>query len=184
MAIEIDDADVVSNPLTLKVRPPHGYDEELVAQDVFTTEAGRVMAFDGSMVMASGVEAWQELVARLPESRAAVHARVALAMPMTRDYRLLRVDAPMEADALCGRGAFEVVRQKPEEGRQLLSQALTEDTGKAVQTLGRVDFEIYSSMFDNWLDENGADRPKADNNNRRRNGSKRARNARHREAAE
>ena len=155
MAMEIDGSDVVSNRLRLRVTPPKSFDEEYLAQDVFTEDAGRVMAFDGSMVLDAGADAWREVVAKLPKSRAAIHARIALALPLTRDYRVLRIDAPPEAVALGGRGAFAVSRKQPDEGRQALNKALLDDPETAIQTLGRDDYEYYSAGFRSWLTDAG-----------------------------
>lgn len=158
VAIEVEGYDVVSEPLRLRVTPPRGYDEELVAQDVFTDDAGRVMAFDGSRALEAGNDAWRSLVDRLPKSRAAVHARVALALPEGRDYRCLRIDAPAAATAIDGeaaKAAFEVVRKDAEGCRKALDKALVADADMAAETLGRADFEYYTAAYAGWLKDNG-----------------------------
>lgn len=156
-AMEIDGRAVVSNPLRLRIAAPKSREEEHLAQDVLTEAAGRVMAFDGSKVLTAGVNAWQEVVARMPDSKAAIHGRVALAMPMTRNYRVLRVDAPPMAAAMESRAAFKVAKAKPDEGRKELTKALIDDAETAVATLGREDYEYYCGHFATWLKESGGE---------------------------
>lgn len=157
MALDLQGRPLVSNRLALRVAPPKGYDEEYLAQDVCTEEAGRVMAFDGSMMLESGLNAWREVVAKLPASRAAVHARICLALPKTRTYRLLKVDAPQGAIALDGRGAFALTKPKLEESRSDLNQALIGDASAAAATLGRVDYDYYCRGYAEFLKGAGAE---------------------------
>ncbi|MDJ0896041.1 MAG: hypothetical protein QNJ92_12940, partial [Alphaproteobacteria bacterium] len=151
MAMEIDGNDVISNALRLRVATPTNFDEERVAQDIFTEDAGRVMAFDGSKVLDAGNNAWQELVAKLPNSKAARHARVCLAMPLTRQYRTLRVDAPEGAEAIDGRAVFEVSKVDEEAAQEALAKALVDKPAVAMETLGAVDYEYYCEGFSSWL---------------------------------
>jgi hypothetical protein len=157
MSLEIDgpEPDLVSNALRLRVAPPKSYDEEYVAQEVHTDAAGRVMAFDGSMVLESGLNAWRELAEKLPDSKAATHARIALALPLTRDYRVLRVGATRRAGAADSKADFAIAKTKPDEARKRLKEALLENGDTAISTLGRVDYEYYAGKFAAWLDEKG-----------------------------
>jgi len=158
VALALDGEDVVSAPLRLRVTPPRGFEAELVAQDVFTDDAGRVMALDGSRVMEAGNNAWRELLARLPDSKAAIHARVCLALPDKRNYRVLRIDAAREAVALDGRAAraaFAVQPKKPDSARAELDKALLDDPEAAAVTLGREDYTYYAANYAAWLKANG-----------------------------
>jgi hypothetical protein len=160
MALQVDGGDLVSNLLNLRVAPPRSHEEEHIAQDVFTDAAGRAMAFDGTLApeLESGVNAWREVVVQLPDSKAATHARITLAMPRTRNYRQLRIDAPMEALALDGKGAFAVSKAKPDEARKQLEGALLGDAEVAAATLGHVDYEYYCEKFTKWLKKSGAEK--------------------------
>lgn len=156
VAMDIGGGDLLSNELQLRVTPPMSFEEEHVAQDVLTDEAGRVMAFDGSLVLDSGRNGWLELIDRLPNSRAAAHARIAVALPLTRDYRVLRIDAPDKATALNGRAAFAVAEKKPEEAAKHLDAVLVGgDAEAAATTLGRVDYEYYGKAYAKCLKDNG-----------------------------
>jgi hypothetical protein len=158
VAMEIEGVDLVSNPLRLRVSPPRSHAEEHVAQDVFSDDAGRVMAFDGSMALESGMAAWENLVDQLPDSKAAIHARITLAAPKTRDYRTLRIDAPEEALAIGGKGAFKFVKAKPDEARKHIDAALVKDAKTAASTLGRVDYKYYCENLGDSLEKKGAEK--------------------------
>ena len=43
--------DIVSNELKLQVAPPKSYEDELLAQDFFTDDVGRVLTFEGTRVL-------------------------------------------------------------------------------------------------------------------------------------
>jgi hypothetical protein len=98
-------------------------------------------------VLESGVAVWENLVDRLPDSKAAVHARITLAAPKARDYRSLRIDAPEEAAAINGDGAFKVVKAKPEQARKHVEAALLKDRTTAISTLGWIDYKYYSEKL-------------------------------------
>ena len=155
VAIEINGLDVISSPLRLRILPPKGAQEELLAQDVFTDDAGRVMALDGSRCLEAGNAAWQEVAERLPKSRAAIHARVCLALPDARPYRLLRIQA---ADAGGVSKTFEILRSKPDAFRKEMSQVLMGDSEYAAETLGKEDYRYYGSHYASWLKDAGDER--------------------------
>lgn len=145
LMIEVDGYDVLSTPTRIRILPPASRDEEFLAQDVLTDDAGRVMAFDGSVVLESGVNAWGEVAERMPDSPAAVHAKVCLAMPYRRAFRTLAVDGPGLARALDGRttkGVFHTRRpskERVDEAVEAMSRA------HAGATLGSIDLAYYEN---------------------------------------
>lgn len=147
MAMEVAGRELVSNALRLKIRPEASYEEAKIAQDYFTEDTGRVLAFDGSRYLESGVEALQEIVAKLPESRAATHARIALALPLQRTYRLLDVKKLKGAEAEAK--VFDLLKADEKRGRELCEKALKDS--RAVETLGREDFRYYAQNYTKWL---------------------------------
>ncbi len=151
LSMEIDGATVVSNPLRLRVAPPKGYDEEYVAQDVFTDNSGRVMAFDGSRVLEDGNDAWREVVERLPNSKAAYHAKVCLAKPQMREYLTLNINAPDEALSIGSDGAIDLAQSQESEGSATLKNALLDDAEAAATTLGVEDYRYYTDQLIAWL---------------------------------
>ncbi len=70
----------MSRPLLLRIAPPRGYEEEVVAQDFFTDEVSRVLAFDGSRVLSEANKVLRDVVDRLGDRRVAKHARVPLGL--------------------------------------------------------------------------------------------------------
>ncbi|MEM1406212.1 MAG: hypothetical protein AAGG59_05515 [Bacteroidota bacterium] len=61
--------------------------EERVAQDFFSHDVGRVMAFDGTRELQNVNCHLKEVIARMKNSKAALHAGVTLAMPMTNYFK-------------------------------------------------------------------------------------------------
>jgi hypothetical protein len=157
-AMQFDGQDLVSNPLRLRVAPSRGYDEDYVAQDVFTDSAARVMAFDGSQVLTDGIAAWEEVVARLPKSRVAVHAQVALALPKTRRYRTLDVGVmKADKDQQADKKIFRFARAETKEACDQLDKALI-GSPVAAETLGRIDYQDYTKTFAQILKKEGDDK--------------------------
>ncbi|GKQ39664.1 hypothetical protein [Streptomyces sp. A012304] len=65
---------LLAEPLVLRVRRPAGREQELLADDVFTDEVGRVLALGGSRVMHHANDVLREVVDRIPEEPVATHA--------------------------------------------------------------------------------------------------------------
>jgi hypothetical protein len=153
--LHLEHEDIVSNVLQLRVLPPRGYEEEAFAQDLFTTDVGRVLAFDGTRALTSADVTLQEAVERFPEHAVATHARVALALPRARTFRELREaggDSRLE---------FSGIDPSHEEARALLHTALAERPAEAARTLGHIDFADYGGRFARVLAEGGDDKAAA-----------------------
>ena len=97
VALHLEEEDIVSAPFHLRVAPPKGYDEEYHAQDFFSDDVGRILAFDGTKFLTRGNDVLQETVDRFANRAVAVHAQIALGSPMTRDYKLLSVPGDAQA---------------------------------------------------------------------------------------
>jgi hypothetical protein len=100
VALDIDGTMVVSNPLTLRVAVPRSLDEEDLAGDFFTEDVSRAIALGGTRVMKAAIGVLENVVDRTPTSRAALHARAALATPRLHDFKVLRFDRGGGADAV------------------------------------------------------------------------------------
>lgn len=151
VALSRDGEDIVSNELRLRVAPPRGYDEEFLAQEVFTTDVARAVTFGGSQVLADANATLRELTERLPDSAASVHAAVALGKPLTRDNKQLTMDGSAEQPL-----AIRVRRADPDGARALLSSALMGDPARAVETLGHLPFRQEAEELASFLAEQGA----------------------------
>lgn len=149
VCLHMPDEDVLSGPLEIRVVPPMDRMEEYLAQDFFSDEVGRVFAFDGSEVLGSANNTLHEVVDRLPDDhRAAIHARVALAMPKSRPYKKLKLD---------GDRPTEIVTRGIDEGcvddfaAALGSNKKLSD--HSAQTLGHIDYRYYSEQYLQTLGE-------------------------------
>ena len=138
-ALHLNDRDVVSNPLYIRVAPPQSYDEQAVAQDMFTDSVARIVNFGGSLALEGGNDALREVAERLDEAHpAAIHARFALGSP--RVIATKQVVAAASADGN-GHGALAIKTSKGQsEGRELVQSALGADPQAAAETFGHIGY--------------------------------------------
>ena len=146
--IQVNGEDIISQPLNLRVAPPRGYEEERIAQDFFTEEVGRVLAFDGSRYLESGTDTLREVVDKLADSRVAVHANMALASMLVGDYKEL----VQGEDGL----RIDVHKPQPDQAATFLSNALLEQPNVAAETLGHIDMKDYTDRVSEQLADQGA----------------------------
>jgi hypothetical protein len=155
--LQIDGEDIVSNSMALRVLPPRSYDEEFLAQDFFSDDVGRILAFDGSRELTKGNDTLHEVADRLSDRPVAYHARIALATPLTRGYKQLGLPegkAAMTGASLAG-GKISVAKPDEKRARAEFSAALTDNPQQAVETLEHCDYHYYCDRYSNWLAETG-----------------------------
>ena len=142
-ALTVGDRTAVSDPLTVRVRPPAGYEQAHLAQDYYTPEVGRVLAMDGSRYLNGAVTTLREVADRFPDSPASVHARVAVALPLTRPYKEL-----VFADTGGAGRATRVEVHPPEPAAALALAALLGGPAAAVvaATLTHIDYREYTEQ--------------------------------------
>jgi hypothetical protein len=159
VALRHDGQDLVSNPLHLRIAPPRGYDEEYLAQDFFSDEVGRVLAFDGTRVLDKANDVLQESASKLADRRVAHHALVALAKPLTRNAKVLTMPGKDGAagtmSAADAGGKLKVAKTKPDEARKQLNAALLKKENVAAETLGHIEYREYVDQYCDWLAANG-----------------------------
>ena len=159
MALHIDDEDVVSNTIRLRIAPPRDFDEEFIAQDFFSDEVGRILTFDGSQVLDAGNDTLHEVMERFEKRRVALHVGIALGNPLTRDYRKLDLGSGKREVTAAHKdsGVFKLVDRKAREARSYLTAALTKDPQTAAESLGHIDYKYYVDRFSAWLSEEEGD---------------------------
>lgn len=157
VALHLEDQDLVSNPLRVRVTPPRGYDEEYLAQDFFSEEVGRVLSFDGGRYSEQATDVLQDTVERLESRKVSMHAQVALALPMTLDYKELDLGAGIDPMQTAQEIGAKIKTSKPsaDQARQQLSTALVKPGRSAAESLGHIDYKYYVDQFSNWLDDEG-----------------------------
>lgn len=146
VAIQRGEGSVTSRPLQLRITPPTSWEEERLAQDLFSDEVGRVLTFDGSRSNHGANDTLREVAARLPERAVACHAQVALASSELKGFRVL--------DAEQGRPAFRVAPPKPEAFGEL-NKALLERPQLAAETLGHIEYKYYVDRYSAELARQG-----------------------------
>ena len=159
VAIRSHGEDHVSNPLRLKILPPEGREDERLAQDLFTQDVGRVLAFDGSRVLDGANSVLQEAVDRMPTRPVARHALVALSRPLMHPGKLLRMPdratSQVEPAAAAG-GTLTATRADPDAARRGLQRALFDVPGEAAETLGHIEYREYAGRLIDDLAKGGA----------------------------
>lgn len=150
-ALELAGKVTVSNQLRLRVLTPTIFTEEYLAQDFFTADVGRILAFNGSRFFHSGNQVLREIVAALPHQCVSYHAAYALGQPLTYAYKRL-ARAPTDSEAY-----LQVLTQpsRPDEARQLLQMALSRQAQTAVTTFGHIRWQQYMEQFSIWLTQQG-----------------------------
>ena len=152
-ALHLVEEDIVSTPLAIRIAPPKGYDEEYLAQDLFTEDVGRVLAFDGTKVLDSANNVLKEVSEKLPDSKAAIHAKVALAMPLSRPYRALKVDAKGSPDE---QFVFHGDKAKLPEAVADFRSAVGRRQDKSAESLGHIDYADYAIRMSQAASRAGA----------------------------
>ncbi len=127
----VDGLSVRARPLEFEVREPGNDEHRSLGDRYFSDKVARFLAFDGSNLPNSGLEILQEVIRSLPGSRAAVHARIALASLRRRRTKLLDPE----------RGRIETRAEDHKAAEAWFRDALTTDTPA---TLGHLDFEYYA----------------------------------------
>jgi hypothetical protein len=148
---------LLAEPLTLRVASPRSREEDYLAQDFFTDEVGRALAFGGTHVMTSALEALQEAADRLSDRAVSRHALLTLALPLMRDSKVLRLpegEAPMSSVAADG-GRITTIEAKPDEARRMLHEALLSDDRVAAETFGYSVHRRHVEMYTDWLEQSG-----------------------------
>lgn len=154
--IRIADEDVLSNKLRIRILPPRGYDDERLAQDYFSEDVGRVYAFDGSRVMTSANAVLQETVDQMPDRPAARHALIALGHPLVKEGKVLDATADdKNPEALSPDSAIEPTTANLDDAEKTMKKALLDNADGAAETLGHVDYKVYSDYLSDALAKEG-----------------------------
>lgn len=162
VALHLGNEDLVSNPLTLRVAPPRGYDEESLAQDFFSDDVGRILTFDGSRHLNKGNDVLREITNRLSDRKVAIHAGVPLGKAMAQEYKLLDV-AGQQAPNSAAEAGGEIKMAPPDtqQAHKDLTAALVADKNVAAETLGHIDYKYYVDLFSDSLVAQGQNKEAA-----------------------
>lgn len=149
--------EIQAEPLNLRIASPQSWEEDYLAQNLFTDEVGRALALGGTYAMTGAIEALEEAADRFKQRAIARHAQLALGLPRMENRRMLSLPegrSGMSSVSADG-GCFEMIKAKPEEARRLLNAALLDQPEMAAQTFGQTAFKNHVELFANWLEHNG-----------------------------
>lgn len=145
-ALQIEGANIISQPLSIRILPPSNYEEERIAQDFFSHSVGRVLAFDGSHFHTKGIDFLREVSERLPERKVAQHAKVALGMNLATDKKILTFSDRNEKK-------IKVVKANLKESKEFLESALIGDYNETRSTLSNIDYNDYMHSYIDLLEK-------------------------------
>jgi hypothetical protein len=128
-ALHVPGALIAARPVNVRVAHPCNWDEELIAQDFFTLDVGRAIAFGATPSRPDVMQTLREVVELLPGRAVSRHAAVALARGMLTGHRVLHA-APGD------KRRFEFVAPDEAEGRKFLRHAIQDDAQAAAAILG------------------------------------------------
>jgi hypothetical protein len=169
LCINGKEEDLLSNKLTIRVNPPKSYDESYVAQDYFTNDIGRVFAFNGTRaeVFNKSIDTLKEVSSKLKNTRAAFYANLTLAMPLTKNYKVLKFE-PKQAQQMQGvansNGEIKVLKSENENANKLFEKTFAQKTtdekqrlqimDNVIETIGHIDSkQIVNSYTHSLIDE-------------------------------
>jgi hypothetical protein len=146
-----------STPLNVRVGVPTSQLEDELAQDLFTDEVARALAFGGTTVMTSALRALAEVADALPERAVARHAQLTLALPLMGDTKVLRLPEGRSSMSSVGAdgGGIEIVPARPYEAGQLLQRALIDSQTSASRTFGAGRYQRHVDRYATWLEDSG-----------------------------
>ncbi len=133
MLLTVDGGDIISNPVSLQVLPVSSYDAQCCAQDIFSEDVGRILALNGSRELSRGNDILNDLIERLPDSQIARHARIALAIPLVRDYKTLAEKN--------GSVVINTITANLDEAEKVLNTVLLNDSDSTANTVGHIEFK-------------------------------------------
>jgi hypothetical protein len=151
VCLHIGKEDVVSNPLALRIAPPAEKHEEVLAQDFFSKDVGRVLAFDGSRFFDTANDTLRLVADKLEKRHVAVHAKVALLLPALTDVKRLELrDDGSPPQIVQTRAGLRQV------GVELAEALGLRDAHLAAETLGHIDYNYYLNRFAKAIETEGA----------------------------
>lgn len=140
IALHLKDEDIISNQLTITVDPPIDRLDEILAQDFFSDEIARILYFDGSQYFKNGNDLLRTIIEKIPQRKVSTHARVALALPMIKQYKILGENRHIH-----------IIPPKFEEARNILNPSLINESQVAANTLGNIDYRYYMEKLSNAI---------------------------------
>jgi hypothetical protein len=141
--------DIVSNALELRIVPPKAYDEELVAQDYFSSDVGRVLAFNGSTCLDGANDVLRGLVDRFPRHRAAILAQYALVNPVARNVKTLHIPDDIDIKQPLGSQGvgFKTDAADYEGAKDSLEAMLNKKVNAAAAALGHIRYRDFVQSY-------------------------------------
>ncbi len=153
-----EEKDIVSQPMLMTVRPANSFDEQVLAQDFFSEDVGRILTFGGSRVLESGINTLKTITKQLKGQRVSLHANLVLGNTMTRNYKMLNLDGGMNdilAKATSLGGVIKITEAKVDKGLKTLTTALDNKADQAIDTFGHIKFKTMTDQYTDLVNSQG-----------------------------
>lgn len=151
-AVDMGGEVLVSNVLRLRVAPPKSEDENQLAQDYFTEDVGRAIAFAGAPALSSANDVLKEVASRCTDNPAARHAAVALSAPKLRNYKVLQAGDDRTGLSISSKAA------KVDKGAKAQIKALIDSPIVAAETLGHIRYFECLDHLETAMSDSGDDK--------------------------
>lgn len=151
--------DVVSNSLIIQVAPPKNFDHELIGQDFYSEDVARTLAFNGSMYFDGANDVLKTIATdkKFEGSRSAIHASIALANPLSKNYKRLIIPEKTEemSSAAKAGGKISKARKDVDEAKHYFEESLVNESERAADTLGHIEYHHVMDNFNDFLSDEG-----------------------------
>jgi len=137
--LHMNGEDIPSNLLPISVQLPVNSSEDTLSQDYFSEDVARILTFGGSRVLERGNNVLRRVSEMLPYQRVALHASVALGLPLASDYNIL--------DEVDGRLQLKISPADQGEAKKLLTSAFELRKNEAIKTLGGIMYNQSLKVF-------------------------------------
>lgn len=157
VCLRFSNMDIISLPYRLRIAPPKEHEEEWLAQDFFSEDVGRILTFDGSQVLTSGMNTLMDVSSRLKDCKVAYHAQIALAKSVAVPQKRLEIGKADQPFMNAGAAGGKIVISKPDSksAQRDFTKALSTKPEQAAESLGHVDFKWYTDHYTDWLEKTG-----------------------------
>ncbi len=150
-----------SNKMKLNVLNPKSETEAVLSTKYFSKEVARILYFNGSTVLKEGNQVLDDILKEIPKSNVAIHAAVALANPLTMDYKnlIFKDDTALEMvdSAAAVDASIKVQKADKKLALKYLSKA-TEDLDKLMDSYGHIQAEKQLNTMINVLHANKSEK--------------------------
>lgn len=137
--VEVDEKELISNVLDIRILHPSNREEDIAAQDYFTDGVARILNYDGSKYLTKENDVLKQIAERFATTNpeAALHAKIALLLPDTQYFNAVNTGK---------QGPLSFILHSPKIDAIEQLNVVLKNADLAVQTLTRMDYLNYNGI--------------------------------------